>query len=431
MHGSVRELNEAALDAVEKVLNAVRNSTTAIQEKQKHADEMEALMRQNAEKVGSIIKLQVGGKLFETYRENLLRTEGNYFHAMLSSGHWQPNEDGVYVIDRYSDGFERILEFLSSGKLSFVGLSRESVVRLEENMDYFQISAPRKSWEYNSSVELKACSAGVTCVMELTDGRLCSGSLDGTIRLWDASTANCTKSITCPEGANIWSVVQLDEDHICIGTFEHTVDVYMLSGTIERSMTDHEQAVVSLVVLEDGTLCSASFDSTLRLWHPLSGTCEKVITGHTGFVWCVIQLRDGRLCSASSDGLIKVWSVSTGACELTLDGQSGPVYCVLELSDTRIVSAHESGEVLVWSLATSSVEKRLTGHSKAVRSLAQLFDGRLCTGSNDCTLRLWNLESGACLKLLEGHTGAVHAVIELKDGRLCSASEDTIIKIWS
>ncbi|EQC37379.1 hypothetical protein SDRG_04983 [Saprolegnia diclina VS20] len=39
----------------------------------------------------TIVTLNVGGTLFMTARETLLRIPGSYFDAMLSSDHWRPN----------------------------------------------------------------------------------------------------------------------------------------------------------------------------------------------------------------------------------------------------------------------------------------------------------------------------------------------------
>jgi hypothetical protein len=41
---------------------------------------------------------------------------------MLSSS-WQPNSDGVYVIDQPNEGCDRVLDCLSTGKLNRKGLT--------------------------------------------------------------------------------------------------------------------------------------------------------------------------------------------------------------------------------------------------------------------------------------------------------------------
>jgi hypothetical protein len=66
--------------------------------------------------------------------------EGTFFYSMLSSGVWLPNEKGEYFIDRDYEGFERILNYLSTGNLSFKGLNDYEKDVLISNLDYFQIT---------------------------------------------------------------------------------------------------------------------------------------------------------------------------------------------------------------------------------------------------------------------------------------------------
>ncbi len=51
-------------------------------------------MEENSKKAKEKIKLDIGGKIFATSKTTLLSKAGTYFHAMLSSGHWKPDEDG-------------------------------------------------------------------------------------------------------------------------------------------------------------------------------------------------------------------------------------------------------------------------------------------------------------------------------------------------
>lgn len=38
-----------------------------------------------------------GGQRFAASKTTLLSLEGSFFHAMLASGRWKPDADGVYV----------------------------------------------------------------------------------------------------------------------------------------------------------------------------------------------------------------------------------------------------------------------------------------------------------------------------------------------
>uniref|UniRef100_A0A6B2LJ35 Potassium channel tetramerisation-type BTB domain-containing protein n=1 Tax=Arcella intermedia TaxID=1963864 RepID=A0A6B2LJ35_9EUKA len=61
---------------------------------------------------------------------------------MLSSGHWQPDEDGEYFIDRNPKHFINILDFLRTGKLNTIGFNEADHIKLKEDLDYFLISIP-------------------------------------------------------------------------------------------------------------------------------------------------------------------------------------------------------------------------------------------------------------------------------------------------
>jgi len=61
---------------------------------------------------------------------------------MLSSGHWLPDEDGEYFIDRNPKYFSTILDFLRSGKLDLKGFSSDELQRIQEDLDYYQIATP-------------------------------------------------------------------------------------------------------------------------------------------------------------------------------------------------------------------------------------------------------------------------------------------------
>jgi hypothetical protein len=75
---------------------------------------------------------------------------------MLSSGEWLPDEKGGYFIDRGSEGFERILDYLSTGELFYKGLNQYERKVLRDNLDYFQIipALPPLLWSLESVINV-------------------------------------------------------------------------------------------------------------------------------------------------------------------------------------------------------------------------------------------------------------------------------------
>ena len=106
---------------------------------------------------------------------------------------------------------------------------------------------------------------------------LCSGSNDNSIKIWDISSGQCTKTFCSRTGI--------------------------------RALLQIEQNIVS-----------GSDDKTFKVWQlSSSGQRLKTFPGHSNYVYCLYRLSDGYLCSGSGDNSIKFWDVRSEECIKTLE----------------------------------------------------------------------------------------------------------------
>ena len=71
-------------------------------------------------------------------------------------------------------------------------------------------------------------------------------------------------------------------------------------------------------------VCSASFDSTIRLWEVEKGACLHTLKKHADPVYSVSFSPDGKyLASGSFDKWIYVWSMADGSLVKQYRGSSG------------------------------------------------------------------------------------------------------------
>jgi hypothetical protein len=201
------------------------------------------------------------------------------------------------------------------------------------------------------------------------EGRVCSASENGSIRIWHRATL----------------------------AHERTLHHDASNGGSEDEFYDPVFALVG----HGGRLVSGHDDGNLRVLDVLAGACEQVLEGHTGSV-LALAVCDPRLVSGSADESIRVWAAAAAgpwACERTLLGSAGDVVSLAAWGDKAIGGSRNSF-VRVWDARTGACDATLAGHRGAVWGLA-VRGGRLLSASSDGTIRAWALGTWAALRTVE------------------------------
>lgn len=77
--------------------NEAEKRVNYVVEKEKAWNELQKKLEENWNKQKQKIKLDVGGKIFTTSKDTLLKFKDTYFSALLGSGNWRPDEDGTII----------------------------------------------------------------------------------------------------------------------------------------------------------------------------------------------------------------------------------------------------------------------------------------------------------------------------------------------
>jgi len=151
--------------------------------------------------------------------------------------------------------------------------------------------------------------------------RIVSGSSDGRIRMWNATTGEAEAGPFTGHAHSVSSVAfSPDGQRVISGSQDGTIRVWnATTGEAEAGpFTGRMGRVFSVAFSPDGQrIISGSDDGTIRVWNATTGETEAgPFTGHTDHVWSVAFSPDGqRIVSGSHDRTIRVWNATTGETE--------------------------------------------------------------------------------------------------------------------
>ena len=309
---------------------------------------------------------------------------------------------------------------------------------LKFKYDYNFINTTKESLEINLNQAyqtFKGHTEKIVALIQLSSGKLASGSYDKTIRVWNIHILYEEKIIN--ENGKVFCLLEFEKDKLLCGTSRNMINLWDLNSNENKcisSFIGHGLWVNCLVKCNENYFASASNDRTIKIWDYYNKTIIQNLIGHKDCVLSLILLRNNNLCSGSADNTIKIWDWENGTCIKTLEGHQGWVKSVFELHNEILLSGSGDKTIKIWKDYENI--KVLYKHEHAVRTFCQINNNYFASGSFDSTIKIWNINSWKCVKTLYGHQSNVLCLIPINNlvednyYTIASCSNDKTIKIW-
>ena len=264
-------------------------------------------------------------------------------------------------------------------------------------------------------VRLREHTRIVLAIAQCGAGRVCSGSMDGSINVWRMTgtreAPQGPERRLAPEGGvdpvhslSVW------EGRLISGHGSGKLRVWDVdTGTCEYAFSGHCKPVNALAVF--GSRVVSGFHARcagIKVWalamdenetRILSHRTVMVLQGHSDVVWTLVGWQ-GKILSGSEDKSIRVWDADTGAHDATLTGHSSGIQRLATHPGRGLLfSASLDGTVRVWALgAWEAVQVvRMSGPRQRVWCLAvsgpQLICGMRGADSPSLSLVVWDVAS--------------------------------------
>ena len=140
-----KDFNKSLLKKIESRGRKIESREKELKRWEEVHNSVKAKIYTNFINSNDIIKLDVGGKLFNTSKQTLMSIENTYFYGLLAnSNKFKTNEEGVFFVDRNPLVFDRVLDFFRTGKLVIKDLTSYMLDMLKDDMDYYCIPLPEE-----------------------------------------------------------------------------------------------------------------------------------------------------------------------------------------------------------------------------------------------------------------------------------------------
>jgi WD40 repeat protein len=313
------------------------------------------------------------------------------------------------------------------------------------------------------------------------DGRmLASGSSEGTLRLWDATTRregrmhpgcgvivgfSADGRLLVGRGIEDCRLLRLADgdvrtvplDNYVLRRRDHSADVHgiepyavfgMGNGVLEHwnlaamsrvaSWRVSQTAVATAALSPDGKFIAiGDVNGVLTLWE--AATHREIRQFKSGErLECMAFSPDGRLLAGSKHNdrpsaatlaetaaseRVRIWDVHDGSLLRELNAHNGITNSLAFSPDGKLlVTAHEDNTAQLWEIPSGNRKATLKGHVHPVMGVAFSPDGKtLATGGGDSKVKLWNTATEQELATLEPLPGGCMTLRFSPDGRTLAA----------
>lgn len=228
-----------------------------------------------------------------------------------------------------------------------------------------------------------------------TQPRLASSSEDRTIRIWDTQTRRQCHVLRGHHDA-ILSLGYTPDGRLWSGSLDGTLKQWSDEGICLQTLSRHQGGIWDIALSPDGKLLvSGSQDQTLKLWDAVDGQLIETLNGCHSWVRSVAISRDRKtLLNGTADGSLQIWRRDPAGkyrCWQTHSAHSGPVLSIaMHPNGEQAATSSTDNTIRLWQLQTGTYREISQAHHRWVKSLTYSPSGlTLASCSHDETIKLW------------------------------------------
>jgi len=285
-------------------------------------------------------------------------------------------------------------------------------------------------------------------VLSDDEGRIASGSDDGTVRIWDIDTG-LTVAILEESSAPITSLntfTAQGEQFLTTATANGNVAVWSLAdNTLKYRLPQSAgRTQVTSAIDQEGNsvVITASTDGVIRTWNHNTREPTSEIAAHAGTIRALTTSKAPRpaIISAGADGQVKAWDLTTQAQLWNWEESPTWINSLTNIpgeryEQDRIALGSDDGTTWIANPQTGTAAQLPGSNDSMVHAVTARAAPRglqIVSGYGDRTAHLFAESDPRTHSRLVGHSGSVRAVAILGGSRnsIVTAGDDKTIRVW-
>ncbi len=257
----------------------------------------------------------------------------------------------------------------------------------------FDSSAIRWSLRRNAAEQVLRFHDSAVNAAAVLGERFVTGGEDGRIAIWSAGNSAPDRVLEGHQGPVAALAVAPDGVTLASASWDRTVRLWRGDGTT-RVYEGHQDNANGVAFAPDGSLISAGYDATVRIW-PVNGEGAPTVATVPSALNTVAVAPDGEIAAAGANGSVYFLGPDGKLRGEVAVGETPIIALAISRDGALVAAAGIRGSVAIIARATRKVERTLVGPGLPVWSLAFLPDGRtLVTGGTDRLVRRWDATTG-------------------------------------
>lgn len=358
---------------------------------------------------------------------------------------------GKKVVVASRDATVRIFDFESGKEIRKLELSKAATVA-RFSPDDRQIltcgpGSPPRLWNAETGADVSKFAARsapapiLYASFSARSDRLYFADAAG-LHIWNLPAGKEDRSIAWGEPAGVTAVISDDGRRVLVGTVEGSVRSFDANSGKELPKLEAHTATVDAIDLSaSGKLALTGArdfanekDRTARLWDVDTGKQIQIFDAHTRGIDSVAISPDGKYAlTGSSDRTARLWDITNGQEVFVFREHASGVTAVAFSPDGKLAATASQHSVFFRDVASGALVNRYDGNNRlSITSLAFSPDGsRVVVGTGDGTLTLFYASNGNPIREMAAGAGAVRSVRFSPNGRwLMGAGADGSVGIW-